>query len=167
MVTGGQTKRRGTKQITTAPVTKIKVGLFSTSERLMDFQRGGSVRRMYTFSVAEREEITSLFKTKYDVNKVLSYGGCIAQLTDFYKQHEEELSKDEGRKLAEKFGAPDAFAPAVDLCRAYLLFALYFQQTFPKMEESIQNFFAEISQELDKDYVSIFQKCFLNGCSRT
>jgi len=160
MVTGGQTKRRGTKQVTTAPVTKIKVGLFSTSERLMDFQRGGSVRRMYTFSVAEREEITSLFKTKYDVNKVLSYGGCIAQLTDFYKQHEKELSKDEGRKLAEKFGAPDAFAPAVDLCRAYLLFALFFGQRFPKTEEYIQNFFAEIMQELDKDYVAIFSEVF-------
>jgi len=160
MVTGGQTKRRGTKQVTTAPVTKIKVGLFSTSERLMDFQRGGSVRRMYTFSVAEREEITELFKTKHDVNKVLTYGGCIVTLADFYKQHKEELSKDEGRKLAEKFGAPDAFAPAVDLCRAYLLFALFFGQRFPKTEEYIQNFFAEIMQELDKDYVAIFTENF-------
>ncbi len=160
MVTGGQTKRRGTKQVTTAPVTRIKVGLFSTSERLMDFQRGGSVRRMYAFSVADRTEITQLFEKQYDVNKALSYGGCIVKLTEFYIQNQDKFTRERAQKLAGQFGAPDVFAPAIDLVRAYMLYTAFFKQTFPKMEEYIQNFFAEISQELQKDYVSIFAETF-------
>jgi len=160
MITGGQTKRRGTKQVTTAPVTRIKVGLFSTSERLMDFTRGGSSRRMYAFSIADRDEITNLFKSKYDINEAIQWGGCIVELADFYMKHHDKFTREKAQKLADKLGAPETFAPAIDLLRAYMLFAEYYGCKFPKMEQYLESFFAEISQELQKDFVAIFSEVF-------
>lgn len=159
-ICGGRTKTRGRKDLTTDKGVRLKLGLFTTSERILELQKGGTMRRLLSFEVGDRNDITTLFQKKYDVNEALNYGGCILELVDCFVNHAQELSKPIAREVADKLGAPDNFAPAVDLVRALLLFEKFYNCKFEKLRNTIADWFAELSVELKKDLLDYFFEAF-------
>jgi len=159
-VSGGRTKTRGRKDLTVDKGTSLKVGLFTTSERILEMSRGGTLRRLLQVEVGSRNDITTLFQKKYDISEALTWGGCIIELISYYSKHKEKFSAQAGKKEAERLHAPLNFAPAIDIIRTLLLFEDFFEEKFTTLRKTIQDFFESIDSEIQKDLVEQFLEVF-------
>lgn len=159
-IAGGRSKTRGRKDLTVEKGMQLKVGMFTTSERLLELTRGGTMRRLFMFEVGEQKEITELFTKQYNLKEVLTYGGCIKEFVEFYMRNPEKYSAQEGEKLATKLNAPSSFIPAVDLARALLLLEGFYKTKFDTLRNNIRDWFLQMNAELNKDLLSYFLEAF-------